>query len=164
MGEAGIALPYLQTARNVVCPGLLSHPILILVSRLMTKPYSTLGGSSTLAPRASHVRLRDVWSFHTDHIRFGLLVVQTMNSYEPSAMTSSEMSHSNHVTSSNRVDTLVCNTTMRRIVINFLYNSGHMTVWFFGSSSFQPGFVHNNLTSMDCGYKGLLRKHMSTML
>ncbi len=36
--------------------------------------------------------------------------------------------HSNHVTSSQRVDTLICHTTMCRHSINFLYNSGHMTL------------------------------------
>ncbi len=37
--------------------------------------------------------------------------------------------HSNHVTSSKGVDTLICHTTMRRNSINFLYNPGHVTLW-----------------------------------
>ncbi len=39
------------------------------------------------------------------------------------------VAHSNHVTSSKRVDTLICHTTMRRNPINFLYNPGHVTLW-----------------------------------
>ncbi len=39
------------------------------------------------------------------------------------------ISQSNHVTSSKRADTLICHTTMRRNLINFLYNSGHVTLW-----------------------------------
>ncbi len=34
-----------------------------------------------------------------------------------------------HVASSKRADTLICHTTMRRNPINFLYNSGHVTLW-----------------------------------
>ncbi len=34
--------------------------------------------------------------------------------------------HSNHVTSSKRVDTLICHTTMRMHSINFLHNPGHV--------------------------------------
>ncbi len=37
--------------------------------------------------------------------------------------------HSNHMTSSNLADTLVCHTTKRRDSIYFLYISGHMTLW-----------------------------------
>ncbi len=36
---------------------------------------------------------------------------------------------SNHMTSSKREDSLICHTTMRRNLINFLYNSGHVTLW-----------------------------------
>ncbi len=36
------------------------------------------------------------------------------------------VSHSNHVTSSKRADTLICHTTMCRNPIKFLYNSGHV--------------------------------------
>ncbi len=36
--------------------------------------------------------------------------------------------HSNHVTSSKRMDTLICHTTSRN-AINFLYNPGHVTFW-----------------------------------
>ncbi len=36
--------------------------------------------------------------------------------------------HSNHLTTSKRVDTLICHTTMRRNPINFLYNLGHVTL------------------------------------
>ncbi len=36
--------------------------------------------------------------------------------------------HSNQVTSSKLVDTLICHTTMRRNPINFIYNSGHVTL------------------------------------
>ncbi len=38
-------------------------------------------------------------------------------------------SHSNHMTSSKRADTLICHTTMRRNPINFLYNPDHVTLW-----------------------------------
>ncbi len=38
-------------------------------------------------------------------------------------------SHSNYVTSSKWVDTLICHTTMHRNSINFPYNPGHMTFW-----------------------------------
>ncbi len=37
------------------------------------------------------------------------------------------ITHSNHVISSKRVDTLICHTTMHRNSINFLYNLGHVT-------------------------------------
>ncbi len=33
------------------------------------------------------------------------------------------------MTSSKWVDTLICHTTMRRNPINFLYNTGHVTLW-----------------------------------
>ncbi len=36
--------------------------------------------------------------------------------------------HSNHVTSSKRAETLICHTTIHSI--NFLYNPGHVTLWF----------------------------------
>ncbi len=37
--------------------------------------------------------------------------------------------HSNHVTSSQRVDTFIYHTIMSRNSINFLYNLEHMTLW-----------------------------------
>ncbi len=37
--------------------------------------------------------------------------------------------HSNHLTSSKRADTLICHTTMRRGPRHFLYNPGHMPLW-----------------------------------
>ncbi len=37
--------------------------------------------------------------------------------------------HSNHVTSSKWVNTLICHTTMCRNAINFLYNIDHVTLW-----------------------------------
>ncbi len=43
---------------------------------------------------------------------------------EPSTL----IAHFNHVTSSKREDTLLCHTTMRRNSINFLHNSGHVTL------------------------------------
>ncbi len=42
---------------------------------------------------------------------------------------SSTFPHSNHVTSSKRVDTLICHTKMRRNSINFLYNPGQVIIW-----------------------------------
>ncbi len=39
------------------------------------------------------------------------------------------LTHFNHVTSSKRVDTLICHTTICRDSINFLYNPDHMTLW-----------------------------------
>ncbi len=39
------------------------------------------------------------------------------------------ISHSNHVTSSKQVDTLIFHTTMCRNFINFLYFPGHVTLW-----------------------------------
>ncbi len=40
-----------------------------------------------------------------------------------------QFAHSNHMTSSKPMDTLICQATMRRNVINFLYNPGHVTLW-----------------------------------
>ncbi len=37
--------------------------------------------------------------------------------------------HSNHVTSSKRADTLICFATICRNYINFLYNQGHVSLW-----------------------------------
>ncbi len=41
----------------------------------------------------------------------------------------SNIPHSNHVTSSKWVDTLIYHTTMCRNSTNLLYNPGHMTIW-----------------------------------
>ncbi len=39
--------------------------------------------------------------------------------------------HSNNVTSSKRADTFICHTTtMRKNPINFLYNLGHVALWY----------------------------------
>ncbi len=45
-------------------------------------------------------------------------------------LTSTQVPHSNNVTSSKRADTLICHTTMRRNPINFLYNLCHVTLWY----------------------------------
>ncbi len=39
------------------------------------------------------------------------------------------LTHSNHVTSSKQVDTLICHTTICRNAINVLYIPGHVTLW-----------------------------------
>ncbi len=49
-------------------------------------------------------------------------IVQVVLTIQPSAGVTP---HSNHVTSSKRVDTLICHTTTH---INFLYNPGHVTL------------------------------------
>ncbi len=43
--------------------------------------------------------------------------------------TARQTTHSNHVISNMCMDNLICNTTMCRNAINFLYNPGHTTLW-----------------------------------
>ncbi len=56
--------------------------------------------------------------------RYTLLVVE-----ERLTRSDRPLTHSNHVTSGKRADTLICHTTMCRNSINFLYNSGQVTLW-----------------------------------
>ncbi len=60
-----------------------------------------------------------------------LLLILDHYPHKPWLIPSTPNTHSNHMTSSKRVDTFICHTTMCRNSIKFIYNSGHVTPWCF---------------------------------
>ncbi len=65
--------------------------------------------------------------FHTILKHFGIKHIQ-MN-IEWTRIVKLHTLITNHLTSSQRADTLICHTTMHRNPINFLYNPCHVTLW-----------------------------------
>ncbi len=67
-----------------------------------------------------------------NNLYFWTLNVFTLNSVRHCKVGSiiDSISHSKHVISGKQVETLIWHTTMCRNSINFLYNPGHVTLWY----------------------------------
>ncbi len=62
-------------------------------------------------------------------------VVLLLSPFQSSSCPVTALPHSNHMTSSKRVNTLIGHTTLLRNYINILYNPGHVTLSCLESSS-----------------------------
>ncbi len=109
--------PTLGQCTNLFMVGDLAQLIrgpMLVCSRWMV--WEALGSNPSIARTWCHL------------IRQGLLPSRELPWVQGVQRHHGAMGHSNHVTSSKRVGTLLCHTTMRRNSINFPYNPAHVTL------------------------------------